>query len=123
MTAAFNARITSAAKETAGISKLCGIPRTGAGPTWSFRRVLRVWIGYKFLAFAGTPQPQLDLTRYMPYGVANKDAMALVEPAVLPSLANAPDHDARALNTDFLFWSDKGDDLRQRFTAWLAKQE
>lgn len=76
---------------------------------------------YKFLAFAGAPQPQADLTRYLPYGPANKDAMALVDPAILPELATSPDHLANALEYDYAFWSDKRDDLRQRFTAWLAK--
>ncbi|MCP3371765.1 ABC transporter substrate-binding protein [Bradyrhizobium cajani] len=76
---------------------------------------------YKFLAFAGSPQPQADLTREMPYGPANKDAMALVDPEVLPTLPNTPEHDAVALHMDQPFWIENGDELRQRFTAWLAK--
>ncbi|WP_038937201.1 ABC transporter substrate-binding protein [Bradyrhizobium japonicum] len=76
---------------------------------------------YKFLAFISKPQPQADLTRYIPYGPSNRDAMALVDPAVLPFLPNTPEHEALALDTDQLFWIENGDDLRQRFTAWLAK--
>ncbi|WP_027577185.1 ABC transporter substrate-binding protein [Bradyrhizobium sp. WSM1743] len=76
---------------------------------------------YKFLAFAGSPQPQADVTRDAPYGPANKDAMALVDPKVLATLPNTPERDAIAVNTDFAFWIDKGDELRQRFNAWLAK--
>ncbi|MDF0581982.1 ABC transporter substrate-binding protein [Bradyrhizobium yuanmingense] len=76
---------------------------------------------YKFLAFAGSPQPQADITREMPYGPANRDAMALVDPAVLPELPNTPEHLAVALPFDPNFWVDKGDELRQRFNAWLAK--
>src|SRR5439155_12785484 len=76
---------------------------------------------YRLLAFAGTPKPQADLTRYIPYGPGNKDAMALVDPAILPHLANTPEHDAVALFTDVTFCVEKGDEVRQRFNAWLAK--
>lgn len=76
---------------------------------------------YKFLAFISKPEPQADLTRYIPYGPSNKDAMALIDPAVLPFLPNTPEHEAIALETDQLFWLENGDDLRQRFTAWLGK--
>lgn len=76
---------------------------------------------YKFMAFAGSPQTQADFTRYMPYGPANKDAMALIDPAILPQLPTAPHHDRVGLTVDSKFWADKGTELRQRFTAWLAK--
>ncbi|OAF17014.1 spermidine/putrescine ABC transporter substrate-binding protein [Bradyrhizobium centrolobii] len=76
---------------------------------------------YRFLAFIGSPQPQADLTRYVPYGPTNKAAIALVDPTMLPHLPTAPDHIANALRNDPAFWTEKGDELRQRFTAWLAK--
>ncbi|MCK1656433.1 ABC transporter substrate-binding protein [Bradyrhizobium sp. 151] len=81
----------------------------------------RIQDAYKFLAFAGSAQPQADLTRYAPYGPANKDALALVDPAVLPELPTSPEHAAVALKFDPNFWAIHGDELRQRFTAWLAK--
>lgn len=76
---------------------------------------------YKFLAFAGTPKPQADLTLYVPYGPARKDALSFVDPAVLPQLATSPDHLPKAVLYDYAFMSENGDDLRQRFTAWLAQ--
>ncbi|MGY4372777.1 putative spermidine/putrescine transport system substrate-binding protein [Bradyrhizobium sp. i1.3.6] len=76
---------------------------------------------YKFIAFASSPQAQVDLTRYIPYGPANNDAIALLDPAILPNLPTTPDHMGNALRTDPAFWADKGDELRQRFTAWLAQ--
>ncbi|WP_441258743.1 ABC transporter substrate-binding protein [Bradyrhizobium sp. 521_C7_N1_3] len=122
MTAAFNGRIYSAIKDE---GKHFEMMWDAAPAGWGY------WVipkgsphlddAYKFLAFGGSPQPQADLTRYMPYGPANKDAMALVDPAMIPNLANAPGHEALMLNTDFLFWNEHGDELRQRFTAWLAK--
>lgn len=76
---------------------------------------------YKFISFASSPQAQADLTRYITYGPANKDAIALVDPSILPHLPTAPDHLANGLPIGIAFWTDKGDELRQRFTAWLAK--
>jgi len=76
---------------------------------------------YKFLAFAGSPQAQADLTRYIPYGPLNKDAMALVDAEVLPNLPNTSERRAVALYADFSFILEKNDELSQRFNAWLAK--
>ncbi|OPY95436.1 spermidine/putrescine ABC transporter substrate-binding protein [Bradyrhizobium sacchari] len=76
---------------------------------------------YKLLAYMSLPKPQADFSNLMPYGPSNKAALALVDPAVLPNLPNAPDHMTNALRDDAAFWAEKGDELTQRFTAWLAK--
>lgn len=76
---------------------------------------------YKFLAFAASPSAQAELSRYTPVGPANSDAIPLVDPKILPDLPNAPDHMTNVLVTDPAFWGDKGPELRERFTAWLAK--
>ncbi|WIW50264.1 polyamine ABC transporter substrate-binding protein (plasmid) [Bradyrhizobium sp. 62B] len=76
---------------------------------------------YKFLAFASSPQAQADLTRYVPLAPVNKDAISLVDPSILPYLPNAPDHMTNAFLVNNTFWANKGDELRQRFNAWLAK--
>ncbi|RXG90903.1 ABC transporter substrate-binding protein [Bradyrhizobium vignae] len=76
---------------------------------------------YKFLAFAGLPQPQAHFSSIMPCGPTNKEALALVDPAILPDLPNAPDHMANSLLISAAFWSEKGDELTQRFTVWVAK--
>ncbi|WIW50267.1 ABC transporter substrate-binding protein (plasmid) [Bradyrhizobium sp. 62B] len=76
---------------------------------------------YKFLAFAASPQAQAGLTKYIPLAPANKDAISLVDTTVLPYLPTAPDHMTNALLVNNIFWANKGDELRQRFNAWLAK--
>ncbi|RXG90926.1 ABC transporter substrate-binding protein [Bradyrhizobium vignae] len=76
---------------------------------------------YKFLAFFALPQPQANFSNIMPCGPTNKKALALVDPAILPDLPNAPDHMANALRVDAAFWSEKSDELAQRFTVWVAK--
>ncbi|MGY4319248.1 hypothetical protein [Bradyrhizobium sp. JR3.5] len=47
--------------------------------------------------------------------------MSLVDPAIVPHLPTAPDHTASGLQRDAAFLIEKGDDLTQRFTTWLAK--
>ena len=40
---------------------------------------------------------------------------------VLPNLPTAPDNMKTALVVDPQFWADKGEELRERFNAWLAQ--
>ncbi|MBB4375065.1 hypothetical protein GGD63_007909 [Bradyrhizobium sp. cir1] len=47
--------------------------------------------------------------------------MALLDPAILPDLTNAPNHMANAVAPDPPFTVEHGDELQQRLTAWLAK--
>lgn len=76
---------------------------------------------YKFIAFASSPQAQANLTQYITYAPANKDAIALVDPTILPNLPNAPAHMTNAMDLDYAFWGERGAELGQRFAAWLAK--
>src|SRR4029077_4417307 len=76
---------------------------------------------YKFIAFASAPAQMADRTHYSSYGPANKDAIPLVDPEILPHLPTATENMKNALLTDPTFWGDKGEELRQRFTACLAQ--
>ncbi|MEY9104492.1 putative spermidine/putrescine transport system substrate-binding protein [Bradyrhizobium yuanmingense] len=122
MTAAWNGRIDAAMKESGKPFEIMWDAAVGG---WGYfvipKGSPRLDDVYKFLAFAGSPQIEADLTRYFPVGPANKDAMALVDPAVLPNLANSPEHYAIAIQPDLQFYLEKSDELTQRFTAWLAK--
>ena len=42
-------------------------------------------------------------------------------PAVLPKLPTAPDNLKTAFNLDTQFWADNGDQLKERFNAWLSQ--
>ncbi|MBZ9603072.1 ABC transporter substrate-binding protein [Phyllobacterium chamaecytisi] len=122
MTAAFNGRIYDAVKNS---GKHFEIVWDAAVAGWSYwvipKGSPRRGDAYKFIAFAASPAAQANLTHYFPYGPANKDAMQLVDPAILPHFANSHDHLALALEVDIPFWAEKGDELRQRFNAWLAQ--
>ncbi len=76
---------------------------------------------YRFVAYASGAAPQADQTNYIAYGPANMDAIPNVNPATLPNLPTAPDNMTTAFNQDPQFWADRGDELKERFNAWLAK--
>jgi putative spermidine/putrescine transport system substrate-binding protein len=76
---------------------------------------------YRFIAFASGVGPQAEQTKFIAYGPANKDAIPGIAPATLPNLPTAPDNLKTAFNVDPQFWADHGDELKERFNAWLAK--
>ena len=68
-----------------------------------------------------TPKAMAEQTKYISYGPANKDAAPEIDPAVLPDLPSAPDNLKTVFYPNPEFWGDKGDELRERFNAWLAQ--
>ncbi|TCU31458.1 ABC transporter substrate-binding protein [Rhizobium azibense] len=76
---------------------------------------------YKFIAFAVDPAQQAEKTHYFAGGPANIEATPLVDPKILSSLPTNPENMGNALMVDVEFWADHGDELGQRFTAWLAQ--
>jgi len=81
----------------------------------------RLDLAYKFISYSSQPDKMANQTKYISYGPANKDAIPNVDPAVLADLPTAPDNMKNALIVDPNFWGDKGDELRERFNAWLAQ--
>ncbi|KRP92858.1 spermidine/putrescine ABC transporter substrate-binding protein [Bradyrhizobium pachyrhizi] len=122
MTSTYNGRIYDAVKNSGKHFEIMWDAQQWEWGVWTIPKGSpRLDAAYKFLAFAGSPQAQADLTHYIPYGPTNKDATALVDSAMLSHLPTAPDHMGNVLQRDATFWGEKGDELRQRFTAWLAK--
>ena len=76
---------------------------------------------YRFIAFASGAGPQAEQTKHIAYGPANMDAIVNVDPKTLPNLPTAPENLKTAFNLDSQFWADNGDQLKERFNAWLAK--
>ncbi|WP_311966942.1 ABC transporter substrate-binding protein [Bradyrhizobium australiense] len=122
MTSAYNGRIYDAIKNS---GKHFEIMWDAQQPAISFWVVPkggpRLDDAYKFIAFASSPQAHAEMARITAYAPSNKDAMALVDPAILPHVPTAPDNLRNALPSDSIFWMEKGDELGQRFTAWLLK--
>lgn len=94
-------------------------------PDWDFwaipKGTPKMEEAYRFIAFASDPQRMADQTKYISYGPANMDSAPLVDAAILPDLPSAPDNLKTVFYPDPQFWGDKGDELRERFNAWLAQ--
>lgn len=122
MTSVWNGRINDAVKNSGKHFEIMWDAEQLSWNAWVIPKgTPRLDSAYKFIAFAGSPQAQADLTQYIPYAPGNKEATALIDTAILPHVPTAPEHMANAQPMDNAFWAEKGDELNQRFTAWLAK--
>jgi putative spermidine/putrescine transport system substrate-binding protein len=75
----------------------------------------------QFISYASQPVHMADQTNYISYGPANKDAVPNINKDVLNDLPTAPKNMENALIVDAQFWADHGEELREKFAAWLAK--
>ena len=72
-----------------------------------------------FIAFAADPARLADQTKYISYGPVRKSAAAMVDAAIASQLPTAEANFETALQNDFQFWADHGDELNERFNVWL----
>ena len=81
----------------------------------------------EFIAFAGKPESMAAVSRYISYGPVRRSGTALVteheETGVdmAPHMPTTPANMERALHHDWRWWSDRGDEMNERFSAWLAR--
>ncbi len=78
-------------------------------------------LAYKFVATASDPKVMANQSKYISYGPTHRDAIPNIAPAVLTDLPTAPDNTTTAINQDYYFWGDRGEELRKRFNTWLAQ--
>ena len=87
----------------------------------------RLELARKFLAFATRAESLAAIGRYIAYSPARKSGTALIgthlETGVdmRPHMPNSPENVARALLHDWQWWRDHGDEMNERFSAWLAR--
>lgn len=62
-----------------------------------------------------------DQTKYISYGPSNTDSVPKIAADMLPNLPTAPDNLKTAWKLDAAFWADRGDEIKERFNAWLAQ--
>jgi putative spermidine/putrescine transport system substrate-binding protein len=55
------------------------------------------------------------------YGPVNQAAVKMLDPKTLADLPNSPANSKNAVLQNGAFWTDHGEELQQRFTAWAAK--
>jgi putative spermidine/putrescine transport system substrate-binding protein len=122
MTSAWNGRIFNAVKKDHKPFKIVWDRQGLDWDWWSIPKdTPKRDAAYRFIAFASSPERQADQSNYISYGPANTDAVPNINPEVLKDLPTAPDNMKTALIVDPQFWADKGEELRERFNAWLAQ--
>lgn len=121
MTSAWNGRIYDAIKNSGKHFEIMWDTAQMAGDYWVIPKGSpHLESAYKFLAFASSPQAQANMTRYIPYAPGNTEAVALIDPAILPNIPTGRNI-VNAQTTDVAFWAEHGSELRQRFSVWLSK--
>ena len=81
----------------------------------------------KFLAFATRTESLAVVGRYIAYSPARQSGTALISTHLetgvdmQPHMPTSPQNVARALHYDWEWWRDHGDEMNERFSAWLAR--
>ncbi|MFC3107719.1 ABC transporter substrate-binding protein [Undibacterium arcticum] len=121
MSTAYNGRIDSAQREGKNLKV------TWAGSIYD----LDYWVipkgtpnkalAEKYIAFASTPESQKNYAGNIAYGPVNHNALKLLDAKTLADLPTSTNNAKDAVQQNLQFWTDHGEDLEQRFTAWAAK--
>jgi putative spermidine/putrescine transport system substrate-binding protein len=73
-----------------------------------------------FVRFATSSNALAEQAKWIPYAPARASSLSKIAPATKEWLPNGG-HAGRQMLTSAEFWSEYGDDLNKRFSAWLAK--
>ena len=82
---------------------------------------------FDFIAFAARPESMAGMSRYISYSPARRSAQRLVTThletgvEMAPHLPVSPARVERSVFTDWTWWADYGDEVSERFGAWLAR--
>jgi putative spermidine/putrescine transport system substrate-binding protein len=121
MTSAWNGRIGNAIKEGKNF-KIVWDYQEFDWDFWSIPAGTKNLDGaYDFIKFASDPKNMSQQSKYIAYAPTHVDAIALVDPAIAPTLPTFPDNMKTAVVTDLVFWADNNEELTKRFNAWLAQ--
>jgi len=78
-------------------------------------------LALEYIAFSVAPAQQAAYAKNIAYGPVNQAAIKMLDAKTLADLPNAPANSKNAVLLDGAFWTDHGEELQQRFTAWAAK--
>lgn len=121
MTSAYNGRVTSAQSEGQSFAMQWNGSLYDLDHWAIVKGTKKKQLAENFIAFASQPVQQKKFVEAIPYGPSNKNAMDLVDKVVGEKLPTAPDNLKNARATDAEFWIDHGEDLEERFNAWVNK--
>lgn len=75
----------------------------------------------KFINFAVQPEQQAELTRNIPYGPTNVDALKLLDTAIAENLPSYPDNAARGAVLDAQWWNDNLETVKPRWDEYILQ--
>nr|AAC12800.1 ChtH [Agrobacterium sp.]AAC17432.1 ChtH [Agrobacterium tumefaciens] len=73
----------------------------------------------KFINFAVQPENQAELTRNIPYGPTNVEALKLLDPAVAKDLPSYPENAKLGAILDSKWWNDNRDAVKARWSTYI----
>ena len=121
MTSAYNGRVTSAQEEGQSFAMQWNGSLYDLDHWAIVKGSPKKELAESFIAFASEPVQQKNYVEAIPYGPSNTNAMSLVDKRVGEKLPTAPENLKNARATDAEFWIDHGEDLEERFNAWVNK--
>jgi putative spermidine/putrescine transport system substrate-binding protein len=84
-------------------------------------------VAMEFVRFATMSKQLAEQARFIAYGPARRSSMPLVgvhfEAGIdmKPHMPNAPENETSAMQIDAAWWSERQEELNQRWASWLAK--
>ena len=121
MTTAWNGRIYNANKEGQDF-KIVWDNQILDSNYWAIPKGAKdIAASMAFIKYAVEPEVLAGTTKYIPYGPVRASAAEFVTAEDAANLPTSPDNLTVALTLDNAFWADNGDEIRKRFTTWLAQ--
>lgn len=80
-------------------------------------------VAMDFINFATRSVPAANLSRLVPYGPVNPNALSLLRPDRLRELPTSPTNLGRQFVQNWLWWADNIEDVTLRFEDWLLMSE
>ncbi|MDR0479459.1 MAG: ABC transporter substrate-binding protein [Burkholderiaceae bacterium] len=75
----------------------------------------------QYIAYTLQEKPQQEYAQHIAYGPVNLAALKALPPKVRANLPNSPENGKNAILDNLEFWTDHGDELEQRFSAWASR--
>lgn len=120
MTAAYNGRVVAAQKEGRTFD-MAWDGQLFAMDFWAIPQGGKTDAAVDLVAHMVAPDPQKAFAEDIVYGVTNREATALIDPAIASDLPTAPENMTHSLALSTPFWVDYEEELQQRFNTWVAK--
>lgn len=121
MVTAWNGRIANANKEGKNF-KIVWDNQLLDTDNWVIPKGAKnVEASYAFIKYTVDPKTLATMPNFIPYGPVRRASAEFVDPKIAPNLPTSPENVTKSLSIDYSFWGDKGEEIRKRFTSWLAQ--